>query len=86
MINLSPESFYSGSVVNGEDDLVLRVNEMIEQGADFLDIGGASTAPKNFYETKAITPDDELSRVSSAMETMAPHSGAIPWSALLPTP
>lgn len=68
VINLSPESFYSGSIVTDETALVSRIGEMIGQGADILDIGGASTAPENYYETKDIAIEDELSRVISALE------------------
>ena len=46
VINLSPESFYSGSVVTDENEILDRACEMIAEGADILDIGAASTAPK----------------------------------------
>ncbi len=74
VINLSPESFYSGSIVIDETALVSRIGEMIDQGADVLDIGGASTAPKNYYNTKDTATQDELSRVTSALETIVKAS------------
>ncbi|MFW9955389.1 MAG: dihydropteroate synthase [Candidatus Thorarchaeota archaeon] len=70
VINLSPESFYSGSVVTSNQDLARRIGEMIEQGADIIDIGGASTAPFEVYGTGRITMNDELARISSALKTI----------------
>ncbi|MHA1905807.1 MAG: dihydropteroate synthase [Candidatus Thorarchaeota archaeon] len=71
IINLSPESFYTGSVVTEETDLMNRVREMINQGADILDIGGASTAPKSYYSTEGTSREIELSRVTSSLEIIA---------------
>ena len=70
VINLSPESFYSGSIVADETTLVTRVEEMIFQGVDILDIGSASTAPKEYYDTKSTRVDDELDRISTTLDTV----------------
>ena len=67
VINLSPESFYSGSIITDDSVLLNRVKEMIDEGADILDIGGASTAPKNYYETEDISRNVEMSRVTSSL-------------------
>ena len=45
IINLSPESFYNGSVFIKKNEIVTKAQEMINQGCDILDIGGRSTAP-----------------------------------------
>jgi dihydropteroate synthase len=45
IINLSPESFYGGSVFLEKEEILKKAREMIAQGCDFLDIGGRSTAP-----------------------------------------
>jgi dihydropteroate synthase len=44
-INVSPESFYKGSVAEGAEEVEARVRTAIDEGADLIDIGGASTAP-----------------------------------------
>ena len=67
-INLSPESFYGKSVVTEKEDLVRVVSEMENQGADLIDVGGASTAPKHIYGTKEVSLDEELKRVKKAMK------------------
>ncbi len=68
VINLSPESFYKRSVVLDKDELQDRVRLIDRQGADIIDIGGASTAPRELYGTATINEDEELSRVTSAMD------------------
>lgn len=45
VINISPESFYKGSVRNDEEKLIETALRMVEEGASFIDIGAKSTAP-----------------------------------------
>ncbi|HIH74766.1 MAG TPA: dihydropteroate synthase, partial [Methanosarcina sp.] len=42
IINLSPESFYEGSIISPESALEVA-RKMVEDGATFLDIGARST-------------------------------------------
>lgn len=44
-LNVSPESFYSGSVVTDADRLVQAAETMAQAGAAWLDVGAMSTAP-----------------------------------------
>lgn len=63
-INVSPESFYPGSVTADEDSLKRRAEEMSVEGADLLDIGAMSTAP---YLTAEIPEAEEIRRLSWAI-------------------
>jgi dihydropteroate synthase len=45
IINVTPDSFWSGSRVQDTATLLERVRLMISQGADAIDIGGCSTRP-----------------------------------------
>lgn len=45
IINVTPDSFYGGSRVEDEQTLVERVQAMLDDGADVLDIGACSTRP-----------------------------------------
>ena len=45
IINITPDSFYSGSRVTDEQTLVERVHAMLADGADVLDVGACSTRP-----------------------------------------
>lgn len=67
VINLSPESFYSGSVATNEEELKQLVSQLEEEGADIIDIGGASTAPAEIYGTIKTSPEKELERVNWAL-------------------
>ena len=49
-LNVSPESFYSGSVVTDADRLLRAAQAMAEAGAAWLDVGAMSTAP--YLETR----------------------------------
>jgi dihydropteroate synthase len=44
-LNVSPESFYSGSVVTDADRLLQAAEAMVQAGAAWLDVGAMSTAP-----------------------------------------
>jgi dihydropteroate synthase len=64
VINLSPESFYEGSVYKGPEEIRNATLKMVKNGAKILDIGGRSTAPWS----EKISVEEEVSRVKNAME------------------
>jgi len=68
VINLSPESFYHDSIVDNREQLVKVINSMEQEGADIIDVGGASTAPRGIYGTPEVTAEVELKRVTSNLE------------------
>ena len=53
IVNVTPDSFWSGSRVQDKATLVERVRLMISQGADAIDIGGCSTRPNAIQATEA---------------------------------
>ncbi|MCR2042946.1 dihydropteroate synthase [Anaerosalibacter massiliensis] len=59
IINVTDNSFYSNSRVYSVENAVNRGIEMIECGADILDIGGESTRPGS----NPITVEEEIQRV-----------------------
>jgi len=62
IINLTPDSFFSGSRAN-VDDVLFRAEKAQKDGAAILDIGGQSTRP-NYKE---VSPEEELSRIEGAI-------------------
>jgi dihydropteroate synthase len=66
-LNVSPESFYQGSVVTQADQLVRAAAAMAEAGAAFVDVGAMSTAP---YRVARITAAEEASRLAWAVELL----------------
>ena len=64
IINTSPESFYKKSVFTDKKIIEKTVKLMEEDGADFIDIGGMSTAP---YLKTLISEDQEIIRITNAI-------------------
>jgi len=68
VLNVSPESFYAGSVRTCGDDLLRAAEAMARAGAAFLDVGAMSTAP---YLTGRISEHEEADRLGSAVGLLA---------------
>jgi dihydropteroate synthase len=66
ILNATPDSFYADSRVSG-DAALKRGLEMLEDGADALDIGGESTRPGS----EAIKAKDEMKRVLPLIKQLA---------------
>ncbi|MBD3188225.1 hypothetical protein GF325_15425 [Candidatus Bathyarchaeota archaeon] len=67
VLNVSKESFYTGSIVN-ESTIAGKAASMISEGASLLDLGGRSTAPWS----PSITIDEETIRVTQALDVLLP--------------
>ena len=65
ILNTSPESFYKKSVSIGKQKIVDAVHSMEEEGADFIDVGGMSTAP---YLSTMISEKIEVARIINAIK------------------
>jgi len=66
VLNLSPESFYKGSVYTNAQILKNVALEMINNGAKIIDLGARSTAPKS----EKITIEEEINRLKWAMKAV----------------
>ncbi|OLS34526.1 dihydropteroate synthase [Alkalihalophilus pseudofirmus] len=66
ILNATPDSFSDGGKYNDVEAAKRRALEMIEQGADIIDIGGESTRP-GFEKVEA---DEELARVIPVIEAV----------------
>jgi len=67
VLNLTPDSFWSGSRAAGVDAGLARAGRMLEDGASLLDVGGESTRPG----AAAITADAEIERVVPVVRAIA---------------
>jgi len=67
VVNLSPESFYKESVRLNEREVIDTVEQMIEEGADIIDVGGRSTAP---YNTTIISVEEEIRRTKDIIRLL----------------
>ena len=71
ILNTSPESFYKKSISSSKQKIIDTVNRMQEEGADFIDIGGMSTAP---YLSTIITEKMEINRIIKGIKIVQQHS------------
>ena len=76
-LNVSPGSFYSGSVVTKADDLLRAAERMAREGASLLDVGAMSTAP---YLSGSISASEEAERLGWAVGILVSKLG-VPVSA-----
>ncbi len=66
ILNITPDSFYSGSRNKGDDGLLKNAENMLKEGATFIDVGGYSTRPGSIHISHA----EELERVLPAIELL----------------
>ena len=59
IINVTPDSFYAGSRFEGTDAVIRQAEQMLNEGATILDIGGQSTRPGS----EKLGGEEELQRV-----------------------
>lgn len=72
ILNLTPDSFSDGGIYYKEiDKAVERVAQMLEEGADIIDVGGESTRPG----AKPISIDEELERVIPVIKAVRKELG-----------
>lgn len=63
ILNVTPDSFYSGSRKQSEEEIVSRVCQILEEGGKIVDIGGQSTTP-----TSTLIPaKEELKRLEPTL-------------------
>ncbi len=66
IINVTPDSFYSQSRTFSQDAIARRLDGMLAEEADIIDIGGYSTRPG----ADPVSPEEEYSRLALALETV----------------
>ncbi len=66
ILNVTPDSFSDGGRWTGKDQILKHVETMLEEGMDFLDIGGESTRPGYTQ----ISDEEEIERVVPVIEAV----------------
>lgn len=76
ILNVTPDSFFSGSRAMSAYDIERRVETMLTQGVDIIDIGACSTRPG----AEPVADDEETARLSRGMEIVRRLAPDIPVS------
>ncbi|MFW2374541.1 MAG: dihydropteroate synthase, partial [Gammaproteobacteria bacterium] len=70
ILNTTPDSFSDGGEYVTREQAMLRVNQMIAEGADIIDIGGESTRPG----ADRVSEAEEVNRVVPVIEAIRKQS------------
>lgn len=71
ILNVTPDSFSDGGDFVDIDKAVAHAREMVQEGADIIDIGGESTRPGS----REVTAEEELARVIPVIERLSKEVG-----------
>lgn len=66
ILNVTPDSFFAESRTIETDDIRRRIDDLISQGADIIDIGGYSSRPG----APEVSADEEYSRLARGLEAI----------------
>lgn len=66
ILNLTPDSFFDGGKFNSEDAALKHAEQMLNEGADILDLGAYSSRP----DAEDISEEEELKRMIPALEAI----------------
>lgn len=72
ILNVTPDSFSDGGRFAGPDAALARARQMLEEGADIIDVGGESTRPG----AEPLPADEELRRILPVIEGVRSFSSA----------
>ena len=70
VLNVTPDSFYDGGKYKDLNSIVSQAKQMLEDGATFIDIGGASTKPG----ADVVDEKEEINRVIPAINAIKKHA------------
>ncbi|MBE6526563.1 MAG: dihydropteroate synthase [Thermoplasmata archaeon] len=71
ILNVTPDSFSDGGRYVSAEDAVRHAFEMIDEGADIIDIGGESTRPG----ASPVSEKEELARIVPVLKELVPRIG-----------
>lgn len=76
IVNVTPDSFWSGSRLQDKEELLQWVRRILSQGADVLDVGGCSTRP----DSPQATEQEEMSRLEWGLTAIREEFPQVPVS------
>ena len=76
ILNVTPDSFFAGSRKRTETEITTRIEEILAQGGDWIDIGGYSSRP----DATPVTADEEKRRLELGLEILSRDYPSVPVS------
>ena len=69
ILNVTPDSFYAGSRMETEKDIINRLHQMTCEGASIVDIGAYSSRP----DAEHISAEEEMNRLRTGLDLVRKH-------------
>lgn len=76
ILNVTPDSIFAGSRKRTETEITTRIEEILAQGGDWIDIGGYSSRP----DATPVTADEEMRRLELGLEILRHDYPSVPVS------
>lgn len=76
ILNVTPDSFYSDSRSFDAEAISRRIDEMVSEGVDIIDLGAYSSRPG----ADEVTPQQEMQRLEMGMEILCKKAVSVPIS------
>src|SRR5262245_6578924 len=72
IVNVTPDSFYDGGRYHDSDDGISHALQLVQEGADLIDIGGQSTRPGS----EPVGVEEELRRILPLLKSIRKQTDA----------
>jgi dihydropteroate synthase len=69
ILNITPNSFFDGGKYKNENELLERVQKMLNEGADFIDVGAYSSKPNAEF----VSEEEEIARIIPVVNLLLKH-------------
>jgi len=69
ILNITPNSFFDGGKYKNEEELLERVEKMLDEGADFIDVGAYSSKSNAEF----VSEEEEISRIIPVVNLLQKH-------------
>nr|WP_315258750.1 dihydropteroate synthase [uncultured Flavobacterium sp.] len=69
ILNITPNSFFDGGKYKNEGELLERVQKMLNDGVDFIDVGAYSSKPNAEF----VSEEEEISRIIPVVNLLQKH-------------
>jgi dihydropteroate synthase len=76
ILNVTPDSFYADSRKQTEAAIEERIQTILSEGGDIIDLGGYSSRP----DAQDVSPEEEMNRLTIALNILNNHYPDVPLS------